>query len=459
MWDLSRLSPRSRTRLTSIAVASGLLMEFIDSTALANALPSMGHYFGIAPAELKLALTAYVLALAVFIPASGWLADRFGARRVYLVAIGIFTVGSILCALSHHLATLVAARVVQGLGGSLMVPVGRTIIVRASPRSELVSAMSWFTLPALIGPLLGPPLAGFILSIADWRWIFLINLPVSALGAFAVARMIPEFKESTQRSFDWSGYAIGASMVTLCVVTTEMMGAGVDLRLCAAAALAALGLLGIYRRHARRVTYPVLQLGLFSKASFRAAMVSGTIVRLGIGAMPLLLSLFFQLGIGWSPLKTGFITISQTLGVMLAKPIVARLVKRYGYRDLLIWSNLIAAVLSAAPAMFRADTPLWMMFVLLAVSGLARSLFFTANNASAYTELSNEEISSAATLASVIQQVGLAVGIGFGSLLLKISGVGNAVSFAMPFLVTAGVMGAASIAHMVLSRNEPVVEA
>ena len=457
MGGVTQLSDRARSRITAISVSSGMLMEFIDSTALGNALPSMGRYFRLPPAELNLALSAYVLALALFIPASGWLGDRFGARRVYLIAIGIFAFGSILCAASHSVTFLVGGRVVQGLGGSMMTPVARTIIVSSTPRSELVEAMSWFTTPATLGPLLGPPLAGFILIWADWRWIFLINLPVALIGAVLVRRFAPEAKGMQKRPFDWLGFVLGGTAITMFVITSELPGDGAPLSHILLAGGVAVALLAIYLWQAAHTPHPVLNLRLFTQGTFRASIVVGTIMRLGLGSGPLLLPLLLQLGLGWSPVKAGFVIIAQVAGVIVAKLTSARLVTRVGYAKVLMVGAIGNCVMSIAPAFFRPETSLWIIVGSLAITGWVRSTFFTSNTSVAFAELRHDEVSQAATLSSVLQQLGMVLGISVGAWLLH-GDFGHALGqapalshYGFPFLI----IGVAMTAGLLFLGPEP----
>jgi EmrB/QacA subfamily drug resistance transporter len=448
MWGVTQFSDRARSRITAISVSSGMLMEFIDSTALGNALPAMGRYFHLPPAELNLALSAYVLALALFIPASGWLGDRFGARRVYLIAISIFAFGSILCAVSHSVPFLVAARVVQGLGGSMMTPVARTIIVSSTPRSELVEAMSWFTTPATLGPLLGPPLAGFLLVWGDWRSIFLINLPVALIGAVLVSLFAPDAKGTLKRPFDWLGFILSGTTMTMFVITLELPGDGAPLDQIVFAGGIAIALLAIYLVQAVHTPHPVLNLRLFTQRTFRASIVVGSIMRLGLGSAPLLLPLLLQLGLGWSPVKTGFVIIAQVAGVIIAKLTSARLVTRFGYARVLMIGAIANCVMSAVPAFFRPETPLVIIVGLLAITGWVRSTFFTSNTSVAFAELRHDQVSQAAALSSVLQQVGMVFGISVGAWLLhgELAGAlayGSVLShYSFPFLIIGGAMTA-----------------
>lgn len=436
--------PARRSRLTSIAIASALFMEFIDSTALSTALPTLSRAFATDPLHLKLALTSYILALAVLAPASGWVADRFGPKRVFMVAMAVFVAGSVLCGSSRSLGALVACRLLQGAGGAMMTPVGRLIIVSATPRRELVSAMSWFTLPALIGPLLGPPLAGLILGVADWPWIFYVNVPVCLLGLLAVGALVPATRPPHPGPFDARGFVIVAVAISVLVGATETFGLEGVPRLAQAAAVAlALAAGALYVRHARRVPRPVLDLSLFALPTFRASQLGGTLVRLGIGASPLLLPLLLQVALGWTPLKAGLVTIWQSVGAIAAKSSAPRLLRRHGFRPVLIATVLGTSLLTAVPGFFREATPVALMLASFVVAGLVRVTQFTAANTVAYADVPAGRESAASTLAAVVQQVGLSIGISFGGTVLHLTqGDSRALTparFTLPYLAIGAV--------------------
>jgi len=429
--DAPPVSPRG-TRLASIAVASALFMEFVDSTALSTALPALATAFGSDPVHLKLALTSYILALAVVAPASGWIADRYGPRRVFLSAMAVFLVGSVLCGFSQSLAQLVAFRTLQGVGGALMVPVGRLIVVSSAPREQLVSAMSWFTMPALVGPLVGPPLAGFILGVSSWPWIFFINVPVGLLGMLAVVRFVPPLHQPDPGPFDVKGFVLVATGITALIGTAEIAGVGlVPAAVQVGAGVFALGLLAAYVRHALGRERPVLDLRLLRVDTYRASMIGGAVVRLGLGATPFLLPLLFQVALGWGPLETGLITVGTGLGAMACKPVAPGLIRRFGFRSTLIVSNFITAGVTALPALFRPSTPVALMACMLVAAGFVRSLQFTALNTVAYADIPPSTVSNASTLAVVMQQVGLSLGISFGGLMLHVARGGSAEGGAM----------------------------
>ncbi len=436
------------SRMISIAVASALLMEFIDSTALSTALPTLARAFKTDPIHLKLALTSYILASAVVAPASGWVADRYGPRRVFLSAMGVFLAASVMCGFSHSLAELVAFRIVQGIGGAMMTPVGRLIVVGSSPRDQLVAAMSWYTMPALVGPLLGPPLAGIILHFADWPFIFFVNVPVGALGVLAVMRFVPRLTQPDPGRFDTRGFIMVAVCLTALVGAAETIGVSLVPPLVQVlAVILAIGSGAAYWFHARRSAKPVLAIGLLRYETYRTSLIGGTLVRLGIGATPFLMPLLLQVGLGWSPLKAGAISIAQAFGAMLFKPVAPSLMRRFGFRAVLVSSNLFVALLIAAPALFRASTPISLIVVVLAVGGFLRSVQFTATNTVAFADVPQSSISRATTLATVVQQVSMSLGISFGALLLHLArGSGGLLTpdrFVIPFVAIGAVTLAA----------------
>jgi EmrB/QacA subfamily drug resistance transporter len=409
-----------------LAVASALLMEFIDSTALSTALPTLARGFHVDPIHLKLALTSYILALAVFVPVSGWAAEKFGARRVFMAAMAVFLIGSALCGLSRTLTELVLARIVQGMGGAMMTPVARLIVVGQAPREQLIKAMGWFTMPALIGPLIGPPLAGFVLSVADWPWIFYLNLPVGLLGMAAVMRFVPPMKSEDPGPFDWLGFFLAASAISGIVAVAETGGLSIippagQAVLVAGSLLAAFG----YVRFARRKARPILDLGLLKYKTLRTSLIGGTFVRLGVGAGPFLMPLLLQVGMGWTPLQAGSVTLAGGVGVLGARPFASRILRKVGFRTALCFFLTVSAVMIAAPATFRIGTPAPLIMALLLVAGFFRSSQFISANTIAYADVPDRSVAAASTLSAVTLQVGLALGISFGGLMLHLARGGD----------------------------------
>lgn len=409
-------------RLLPLIVATALFIENMDSTAISTSLPQIAAELGVEPVALKLALTTYLLALAVFIPVSGWVADRFGARRTFVTAIAVFLLGSLGCAASGGLGTLVAGRFVQGMGGAMMVPVGRLVLLRSIDKAGLVKALSWLTIPAMLGPMLGPVLGGAITTYAHWRFIFLINLPMGALGMWLAWRHIPELRQVVG-PLDTRGFLLSAGGLALGMFGLSAVGRGlVPGAAIATCLLAGAGLMAAYVRHARVHPRPLLRLDLFAVPTFRAAVLGGSLFRVGIGATPFLLPLMLQLGFGLNPLQSGLITFTSTAGAMLMKTLAPAILHRFGFRPVLVWNGLVAALAMCVFGLFRADTPYWLMVGVLLTSGCLRSLQFTSINAIAYADIDPARMSQASSLAAMAQQVALALGVTLGGYALSLAG-------------------------------------
>ncbi|MDE2576898.1 MAG: multidrug efflux MFS transporter [Rhodospirillales bacterium] len=409
-------------RLTALIIASALFMEGIDSTVLATALPTMARSFDVAPLQMNVALTSYLVSLAVCLPASGRIADRFGARNVFRAAIGMFTLGSILCAQADSLWFLVLARIVQGVGGAMMTPVGRLVLLKTASKSELVSAMSWLLVPATVGPILGPPLGGFIVTYLSWRWIFYLNLPVGMLGIVLVSLFIAEVREPAPAPFDVFGLLVSGVTLLCLMAGLEMAGRGVGSRGLAAALFAA-GAAGavLYWRHARRQTQPILDFRLMRIPTFRISVLSGSLSRVAVGAVPFLLPMMLQLGFGDSAARSGTITFAGSIGALFMRPIAPRLLARIGFRNTLIWVGLASTVLLATSAAFRPSWPEWLIFGVLVVIGFVQSLQFMGYNTIAYADIPAGQMSAATSTYTTLQQVMLTVGIATSAAVLSTS--------------------------------------
>jgi EmrB/QacA subfamily drug resistance transporter len=450
----------THTRLISLIVAVALFMENMDSTVIATALPAIAADIGANPLALKLAITSYLLSLAIFIPASGWVADRFGTRTVFRAAIAVFMLGSIGCALSHSLGDFVAARMVQGVGGAMMTPVGRLILLRSIDRRALLSAMAWVTMPALIGPMVGPPIGGFITTYFSWHWIFLINIPIGIAGLILVTLYIENIRAEAKQRFDFIGMIL--SGLGLGGVAFGLSVAGLDLLpLTPVLALTAVGVLfiALYVRHARRTPAPVLDLSLLSIPSFRATITGGFFFRLGIGAWPFLMPLMLQLGLKMNPFQSGLITFAGSFGALLMKPVIAPLLKTFGFKNILVPNALISSVLLAACATFTAETPIWWMFFILVVGGFFRSLEFTAVNTLAYADVPSQRMSTATSMVSVLQQISISCGVAVGALLVEVTNRFNDSSvltvddFRPAFLIVGGISACSVFIFMTLDKD------
>jgi EmrB/QacA subfamily drug resistance transporter len=413
--------PVPRQILIPMIVACALFMENLDSTVLATALPAIAHSLGENPVNLNLAITSYLFSLAVFIPASGWVADRFGARTVFRAAIVIFTLGSILCGFSGSLLGFVLARVFQGMGGAMMVPVGRLVLLRSVPKSGQLDALAYMTVPALIGPVVGPPLGGFITTYVSWRWIFWINVPIGLLGMVLVTLFIQEMREESSPRFDLPGFVLtGVGLSGLIfgfeVAGRAMLSPGAVLAIVAAGA----GALALYVRHARRVFHPLLDLSLLRIPTFRASIVGAFMFRAGIGAIPFLLPLMLQEGFGLDPFHSGLLTFASAVGALTMKITAGPILRRLGFRPVLIANALLSGAILACYGLFRSDTPAWLILGLLLVGGFFRSLQFTSMNVLAYADIPRERMSQATSFSAMCQQLSLSFGVGFGALLLHI---------------------------------------
>jgi EmrB/QacA subfamily drug resistance transporter len=406
----------NKERLIPLIVATALFMENMDSTVIATSLPAIAADIGTSPLTLKLAITSYLLSLAVFIPASGWTADRFGARLVFAIAVGVFMLGSIGCALSTSVTHFVIARIVQGMGGAMMTPVGRLVLLRTIDKSALVNAMAWVTVPALVGPVIGPPLGGFITTYFSWHWIFLINIPIGLLGIFMALRFIDPIRSENPERFDIYGLVLAG--IGLAGIAFGLSVAGLNLLPWSViAALIVIGSISmtLYVIHARRTNSPVLDFSLLRLPTLRASILGGFLFRLGIGALPFLLPLLMQVGFGLSPFQSGLVTFSSAVGAMGMKTLAARIIRTFGFRNLMTINAVVSSFFLAACALFTVTTPLLLIMIILVVGGFFRSLQFTAINTVAYAEVEPAQMSRATTLVSVNQQLAISAGVAVGA--------------------------------------------
>jgi EmrB/QacA subfamily drug resistance transporter len=447
-------------RIVPLIVAVALFMENLDSTVIATSLPAIATDIGTNPLALKLAVTSYLLSLAVFIPASGWTADRFGARAVFRAAIGVFVIGSIGCALSGSLTDFVIARIVQGMGGAMMTPVGRLVLIRTIPKRDLVNAMTWVTTPALIGPVLGPPIGGFITTYASWHWIFLINVPMGILGIVLASRYIEDVRAEKHDPFDlvgmtFSGLGIAGVAFGLSVLGLNFLPTWIVAALVGGGAV----FIVAYLVHARRTPHPALDLTLFCIPTFFTSVVGGFMFRMGIGALPFLLPLMLQIGFGMSPFQSGLITFASAVGAMFMKMVAARLLRRFGFRTIMLSNTLISAAFLAVCAFFTDATPAAVMFALLLIGGFFRSLQFTSINTLAYADIEPARVSRATSLVSVAQQLAISAGVAFGALAVELTvrfrgeGALSAHDFPPAFLAVAVVSGLSVLFFVRLSPH------
>jgi len=410
----------SSSRLIPLIIASALFMENMDSTVIATSLPAIAKSLGTDPIVLKLAFTTYLLSLTVFIPVSGWLADRFGSRNVFRVAIAVFTLGSLACGMANSLGGLVAARALQGVGGAMMVPVGRIILLRTVPKAELVDALAWLTIPALIGPLVGPPVGGFITDTVGWRWVFWMNLPFGILAFVLATVLMPDTHVDKVPKLDTvgfllSGLGLSSFIFGLTVMGRDLLPGWTPTLLVLFGAV----MTGLYVRHARRTEHPILDLSLLRIETFRAGVVGGSLFRVGVGAVPFLLPLMFQLAYGMSAFQSGMITFVAAAGAISMKLGAAKMIRRFGFRRLLLVNGLLASVSISIMGLLSSSTPYLIAISLLFVGGFLRSLQFTALNAMSYSDVDHQQASYATSLYTVVQQLSLSMGVVLAAFVLE----------------------------------------
>jgi EmrB/QacA subfamily drug resistance transporter len=426
-----------------LIVGCALFMQTLDSTVIAVALPAIAKSMHQDPIRLNLAITSYLLSLEVFIPISGWAADRFGARGVFRTAIIIFTLGSIACAMASTLSQLVCARVVQGFGGAMMVPVGRLLVLRSVAKADLVDAMSYLTVPAVFGPVVGPPVGGFIVTYASWRWIFLMNVPIGMLGVALVTVYIDDIREQQVFPLDMQGFLLTGLGLAGLMFGIETIGRGIMPVGLVMTALVGGGIcLGLYIVHSSRAANPIVDLELLRIPTFSAATLNGSLGRMGIGALPFLLAMLLQLVFGLTPFGSGMITFASAAGALMMKPTAAPIIRHWGFRTVLVGNGLISGGILMLYALFRPSTPYIVIILTLLIGGFFRSLQFTSLGTLAYADVPPAILSSASTLASMVQQLSLSLGVTLAALLLHLSlymrgaKVLTAHDFVVAFLVT-----------------------
>lgn len=398
-------------------VALTLFMEHLNATILNTAVPAIAASLDVTPLSLKAVVSSYVLSLAVGIPVSGWMADRFGTRRVFGVAVGIFTFSSILCALAVNLPMLVAARILQGIGAAMMLPVGRLAIVRTFPKSELLAAMNFVIIPALIGPLLGPTVGGIIVHWLPWQAIFLVNVPVGVAALWMIHRHMPDYRALDSRPLDIIGFVLFGCGIALLSWILEIFGEHyLNATLTGILFALSLCLLAAYGWHARHHDYPLLQLALFKKRTFRVAVAGGFITRLGLGGMPFLLPLLYQVGLGFPAWQSGLLLMPAAAAAMFMKVISIRVLKQFGYRKILIVNTLMIGCTIMLFATVDSSTAVgWIVAISLA-QGFFNSLQYSSMNSLAYADISNDSASMASTIASSSQQLSISFGLALASI-------------------------------------------
>ena len=414
--------PARPSPVIALLVAGALFMEQLDGTVIATALPQMAQSFGVAAVDVNIGISAYLLTVAVFIPASGWVTDRFGARTVFASAIAVFTLSSVLCAMSGSLTVFTLARIAQGVGGAMMVPVGRLIVLRTTEKEYLIRAIALLTWPALAAPVLGPPLGGFITTYSSWPWIFLLNVPLGLIGLGLALVLIPNTRGEAKGRFDWTGFLLAGLasfgvMYSLETFARNRLDWFITLPLFALSIAA-----GVYAvRYALRAAHPLIDLSPFRVPSFAITVTGGVAFRTAISAAPFLLPLMFQLGFGFDPFYSGLLLLGVFAGNLGMKPATNLVLGRFGFRPTLIWNGLLAVATVFACGFITATTPVIVILALLFASGLTRSMEFTTINALSFGDLDHARMSGANTLFSMLQQMGNALGVAGGAILLRMA--------------------------------------
>ncbi|MEX8194520.1 multidrug transporter subunit MdtD [Comamonas guangdongensis] len=400
-------------------VAIGFFMQALDATILNTALPSMAEALGESPLKMQSVIVAYALTTAMLIPATGWVADRFGTRRVYGVAIALFVLGSVLCALSPNLSFLVAARVVQGVGGAMMLPVGRLAVLRTYPRDDFIRAMSFIAIPGQVGPLLGPTLGGWMVEYLSWHWIFWINVPVGLIGLWATWRWFPRGALVAVRKFDTAGYAMLAfGMVAISVALDGLSGVGLGMALVAVLMVFGLASLASYWMHALRIEEPLFAPELFKVRSLRVGLLGNLFARFGSGAAPFLIPLLLQIGLGLSPVSAGLMMLATVTGSMLVKRIAVRTVQRFGYKRVLQVNSVMLALMLASFGLVVPGMPTWLLLLQLFIFGGFNSMQFSAMNSVTLKDMEGENASSGNSLLSMVQMLAMSMGVALAGALL-----------------------------------------
>ena len=401
-------------------VAATFFMEYLDTTVIATALPQMAHSFGIGPNSLSLGVTAYMLALAIFIPASGWVADRCGSRTVFFGAVVTFTIASVLCGLSQNVGEFIAARVLQGIGGAMMVPVGRMIVVRSTDKSRLMQAISTITWPAIAAPVVGPPVGGFITTYASWRWIFLLNVPFGIAVLAAIVALVPNLRGEKQRPLDLVGLALSGATLTAILYGAELASQpGKDPWMAGAIVAAGLVLGAIAVAHASRHSHPLIDVSTLKIPTFSVTVVTGSFTRIGIGAAPYLMPLLFQIGFGLSAFKSGLLLLASALGNLGMKALTTRILERWGFRLVAIVDVAVAGLATIACGLLTPEIPLAVVLIVVFIYGVTRSMQFSTLATLAYADVAQPQMSAASTLWSAAAQMTNGLGIAFGAVALR----------------------------------------
>lgn len=424
-------------RITPLILAVALFMEMMDSTVISTSLPAIAADIGTDPISLKLALASYLVALAIFIPISGWMADRYGARNVFRGAIFVFMLGSVACAFADSLFSFVVARFLQGVGGSMMTPLSRLILIRNTPKKDLINAWAWLTIPALFGPLAGPPIGGFLTTFFSWHWIFYINIPIGIIGIILTSKYLGGTGYRDRRQLDWLGFLLTATCFSglifgLSVISMPALSPWFG----ASVALIGFGMGIVYIWHANRVPNPILDLKVFNEPVFRIANIGGFVFRVAIGGIPFLFPLMLQIGFGYSAFEAGSILFAGAAGAIVMKFFLKPALNIFGFRTLLMAGVCVVSVLIAIQGLYDTYTPTWVMITFLLISGFFRSMYFTSLNTLTFTQTPQEDTGSATVISSVLIQLGFAFGVALTALLLESLGMVRQVEVGVPEMQT-----------------------
>lgn len=463
MTALPTSAPPARHAMVIASIVScAFFMEAFDSTVIVTALPQMARSFGETSVRLSLGISVYMLTLAVFIPASGWVADRFGPRRVFCTAIALFTLSSMLCGASENLWQFVGARILQGIGGSMMSPVGRIMVLRMTEKSQLVRVMNFITVPGLIGPVLGPPLGGFLTTYASWRWIFYINVPMGIVGIAMAAILIRNIEPAARRPFDLAGFLLnGTAMASLMFGLDVVAGPGSNWRIGGAMIAGGLLLGALAGRHALRVEHPLVDVRALKVKTYAVVNSGGSMFRMSMAAPTFLLPLLFQIGLGMSAFTSGLLILAHAAGDLGIKSITTQTLRRFGFRTVLIGSAAAFATFVVLCAMFTPSTPAIVILVLLFVGGAVRSLQMTSLGSLQFSDIPPREITGASTLSGVNQQLMRSFGVALAAVVLNLSvalrggtpGIATLSDFRVALLVTAAIALGSVLWYLPLERN------
>ena len=445
------MSLLSHPRALPLLVAGAFFMEFLDGTVIATALPQMARSFDVRAVDVSIGMSAYLLTLAVLLPASGYMAERFGPRPVFCTAIAVFTLASIACGFSTGLWSFTAARILQGAGGAMMVPVGRLVVLRTTAKTDLMSAIAMLTWPALTAPILAPPLGGFLATYATWRWIFFINLPLGLVGLWLAWRIVPGWAAERRRPFDRIGFVLTGLCGLAIMLGAEVLGRDtIDWPLAGALLAASLILSVLSVRHLFRHPTPILDLKSLSIPSFAVSIFGGSLYRIAVSTLPFLLPLMFQIGFGFDAFRSGLMVLALFVGNIAIKPLTSPILRRFGFRTVLIGNGLAMVVMILLCAVIRPDTPIPVTLAILAIGGMTRSMGFTAINTIAFADIAPSRMSGANTLFNVVQQMAFGLGVAVGALALRIAQIwrppGAAHATPMEFSIAFGIVSLVALA-------------